>query len=233
MEIKQRIAFFFSQSFLCNRHILWALFTCNLLGTVYGFEWYRYQLIETIQTKPTWFVLFVPDSPTASLFFTISVCFLLWDQKKRGTGKRADLEEVSNGASRSVWRGFVDAFAFITSYKYGIWAIAMILAGNGKGLPLVWQDWMLMASHLAMAVEVFLYARWMKFTSIGIVLAGTWTLLNDYMDYQYGIFPSLSKLLLPYITTIQWFTVGLSVTGIGFALFMFRKAKEHQQGKLV
>ena len=125
---------------------------------------------------------------------------------------------------------FVDAFAFITSYKYGIWAVAMIWAGNWKGLPLVWQDWMLMVSHLAMTMEVFIYAKWMKFTWTGILLAGSWTLLNDYMDYHYGIFPSLFVLLHPYLSIIQWFTVALSITGIGLAVFVLFKAKKHQRG---
>lgn len=230
METKNRISFFFSHSFLCNRNVLWPLFVCNMLGTIYGFEWYRYQLIETIHTQPAWFAIFVPDSPTASLFFTISVCFLFWDQNKGKTGKQTGSEDIPLISRHSVLRGFVDAFAFITSYKYGIWAVAMIWAGNWKGLPLVWQDWMLMVSHLAMTMEVFIYAKWMKFTWTGILLAGSWTLLNDYMDYHYGIFSSLFVLLHPYLSIIQWFTVALSITGIGLAVFVLFKAKKHQRG---
>lgn len=40
----------------------------NFLGTVYGYYWYLPQLLET----PARFLIFVPDSPTATFF--LSVC---------------------------------------------------------------------------------------------------------------------------------------------------------------
>jgi uncharacterized membrane protein YpjA len=49
---------------LGQRWILWFLLCVNLFGTIYGYLWYGYQLKET----PFQFLLFVPDSPTASLF---------------------------------------------------------------------------------------------------------------------------------------------------------------------
>lgn len=49
---------------LSNRSFIGLLLAINLFGTVYGYYWYRYQLAET----PAKFLLFVPDSPTASLF---------------------------------------------------------------------------------------------------------------------------------------------------------------------
>ena len=59
------------------RSSLIALFIVNVLGTVYRYYWYKYQLIDT----PVWLRVVVPDSPTASLFF----CFvlLLWIFKKQ------------------------------------------------------------------------------------------------------------------------------------------------------
>ena len=45
------------------------LFIINLFGTIYGYIWYGSQLKVT---EPI-FYLFVPDSPTASLFFTIAL----------------------------------------------------------------------------------------------------------------------------------------------------------------
>ena len=55
---------------LRNRTFLWILFTVNLLGTIYGYYWYKGQL----EITPVAFLAFVPDSPTASLFF----CFAIW-----------------------------------------------------------------------------------------------------------------------------------------------------------
>ena len=50
---------------LGNRSFLWLLLIINVFGTIYGYVWYKWQLVET----PTIFLPFVPDSPTASLFF--------------------------------------------------------------------------------------------------------------------------------------------------------------------
>ncbi|MET0960494.1 MAG: DUF1405 domain-containing protein, partial [Psychrobacillus psychrotolerans] len=55
---------------------MWLLFIVNLFGTIYGYYWYKGQLSQT-ETK---FLLFVPDSPTASLFFTIAL--FAWLLKK-------------------------------------------------------------------------------------------------------------------------------------------------------
>ncbi|WP_218276334.1 DUF1405 domain-containing protein, partial [Pseudomonas sp. FW305-BF6] len=84
------------------RTSLIALFIVNVLGTIYGYVWYQYQLIET----PAWLRIVVPDSPTASLFF----CFvlLLWFFKKQS--------------------GLIEALAYVSLVKYGIWAVAMNLA---------------------------------------------------------------------------------------------------------
>jgi len=54
---------------LTHRSFLTLLFLINLLGTIYGYIWYGSQLSRT---EPI-FLIFVPDSPTASLFFSIAV----------------------------------------------------------------------------------------------------------------------------------------------------------------
>lgn len=63
---------------LNHKSFLIALLIINLLGTIYGYYWYGWQLA---MTKPI-FYIFVPDSPTASLFF----CFVLmaWIMGKDG-----------------------------------------------------------------------------------------------------------------------------------------------------
>ena len=88
-------------SFLTDRRILWILLLVNAGGTLYGYDWYKYQIADT----PTIFIPFVPDSPTASLFFVfVLVAFLL----------------------RTNWPIF-EALAIITLFKYGIWAVVMNL----------------------------------------------------------------------------------------------------------
>ena len=54
---------------LSHKSFLWILLFINLSGTVFGYDWYMWQLKIT---EPK-FWIFVPDSPTASLFFTLAI----------------------------------------------------------------------------------------------------------------------------------------------------------------
>ncbi|MGG1515116.1 DUF1405 domain-containing protein [Paenibacillus oryzisoli] len=213
-----------SKQFLLSKKMLWLLFICNLLGTIYGYEWYWGQMVDTIADDPIWYVYFVPDSPTASLFFTIAVGYLLLDAySKRPVSKIAQ-----------AFRAFVEAFALITSFKYGIWAVTMIWWGALQGVPVEWDGWMLTMSHLAMAVEALLFVRWFSFRIPAIVLVAIWTFSNDFMDYERGVFPRLPQELHPYLDTIQFFTVSLSIIGIWIAAtcVFLRRKKEVERVKV-
>ncbi len=84
-------------SWLANRQMLALLLLINIFGTAYGYYWYGSQLENT----PAIFLAFVPDSPTASLFFVfVLLGFLL----RRNFG-------------------LMEALAIITLFKYGIWAV--------------------------------------------------------------------------------------------------------------
>ncbi|MFP3361219.1 DUF1405 domain-containing protein, partial [Planococcus sp. SIMBA_143] len=78
---------------------------------------------------------FVPDSPTASLFFTIVLG--LWI-----IGEHSPL---------------IEALAFVTLIKYGLWAVVMSLLTLVHTGSIGWLGWMLVASHFAMAVQAVLY----------------------------------------------------------------------------
>ncbi|MFD2879260.1 DUF1405 domain-containing protein [Paenibacillus rhizoplanae] len=90
----------------------------NLLGTVYGYMWYGNQLTFTAQTEPLWLLPFVPDSPTASLFFTAALLLLLYPPR---------------GLTGTLVRELIEALAVLTSVKYGIWAVSIIVAGGYQG----------------------------------------------------------------------------------------------------
>lgn len=217
------IRFFWSTAFLTSRWLLWAIFITNLAGTVYGYEWYWLQLVDTAQNMPLWYLPFVPDSPTASLFFTCSLLYLLLDRN------RSNPSSLAAPARKKHLRSFVEAFALITSFKYGIWAVSMIRYDAFLGEPLVWQDWMLTVSHLGMAAEALLFARFYRFGLGAIALTAIWVFWNDFMDYQRGVFPSLPKILIPHLNGIEIFTYGLSVISISIALFCYikRSKKKH------
>jgi uncharacterized membrane protein YpjA len=183
-------------AFLANRNILILLLIINILGTVYGYYWYGWQLEDT----PAKFLLFVPDSPTASLFFVfVLIAFLL---KKN-------------------W-GLIEALAIITLFKYGIWAVVMnLLVLNVTG-ELDAVGYMLIGSHFAMAVQGILYAPFYRIKVWHIIAAAIWTLHNDVIDYVFFMLPRY-PVLDQYIPQIGYFTFWLSIVSIGLAYYFGMK----------
>jgi len=180
----------FDRALLQNRSFQFALLWVNLLGTSYGYVWYWDQLVYTVQHMPAWLVLFVPDSPTASLWFTISLCVLLFAP-----------EAIP---SRPI--GFIAALGTISSIKYGIWAVTMNFAVMIQGQPLVWEEWMLIVSHLGMAVEALLFVRFFQIRLPHFIFSALLLFLNDWLDYHTGIYPWLRKILEDDLAAIETFT---------------------------
>ncbi len=184
-------------SILGNRSVIFMLLIVNFFGTAYGYYWYKSQLVET----PPKFLAFVPDSPTASLFFLfVLVAFFL--------GRNWPLFE---------------ALAMVTLVKYGIWAVVMnllvfIVSGEIDGIGL-----MLMISHGAMAVQGILYSPFYRFKLWHLVITAIWTLHNDVIDYVFLMLPRY-HMLDAYIPQIGYFTFWLSMVSIGVAYyFVLRK----------
>ncbi|ABO67475.1 DUF1405 domain-containing protein [Geobacillus thermodenitrificans] len=176
-----------------SRPVVSLLLLVNAAGTVYGYYWYRYQLAET----PPLFLPFVPDSPTASLFFLIVLgAWLL--------GRQTPLFE---------------ALALVTLVKYGIWAVVMnVLVWRVTG-TLDWAGWMLIVSHGVMAVEGMLYAPLYRFRPVHLALAAVWTLHNDVIDYVFGMMPRY-HMLDHYADQIGYFTFWLSIASIAVAYWL-------------
>jgi uncharacterized membrane protein YpjA len=177
---------------LADRKVLWLLLGINVLGTIYGYYWYRYQLAET----PPIFLPFVPDSPTASLFFVfVLVAFLL----------------------RRNWPLF-EVLAIVTLFKYGIWAVVMnglVSIVNG-GLD--WTGYMLIASHLGMAIQGILYAPFYRIKGWHFIIAAIWVLHNEMIDYVYDMMPRYHDLDL-YMSEIGYFTFWLSIISLAIAYY--------------
>jgi uncharacterized membrane protein YpjA len=209
--------FFWSENFFFSKAMLWLVFITNAGGTVYGYMWYGNQLQLTYDTMNRWLLPFVPDSPTASLFFTLSLLFIIID--------RSLIPSTVHSRLYRAIRAFVDAFAVVTSIKYGIWAVSMIAAGGYQGDPIVWMEWMLVVSHLGMALEVILFSRYLRFGRISIALVALWVLLNDYLDYHSLIYPWLPQILEDDLTLIEVYTVFLSVCGLFTASVMYKLRK--------
>lgn len=191
--------------------VLWLMMLIYLPGTVYGYYWYKDQLNWTWNHHPHWQIVFVPDSPTASLWFALAVLWL-WLLPFRPSG----------GPLLGL-RGIIEALGVVTSVKYGIWATAIIIAGNAQGTPLDWASWMLMVGHTAMAACALLYARFFRFGVFALTAAAAWTFLNDAVDYSYEVFPYLPDTLYDNLREVSIFTISLtalSVLAAGAARFL-------------
>jgi uncharacterized membrane protein YpjA len=172
---------------LANRSFLLLLLLINIAGTIYGYIWYGWQLKET----PAIFLIFVPDSPTASLFFVFVIAaFLL---KKN-------------------WP-LMEALAIVTLFKYGIWAVVMNLLVFFVQGELDWIGVMLIFSHFAMAVQAILYSPFYRFKWWHLIVTAIWTLHNDVIDYVFFMLPRY-HMLNEVTPQIGYFTFWLSILSI-------------------
>ncbi|WP_440895718.1 DUF1405 domain-containing protein [Amphibacillus sp. Q70] len=185
-------------SILRNRTFLILLFITNLLGTIYGYIWYGEQLSRT----PVIFLPFVPDSPTASLFFTIFLGFYIF-------GRHVP---------------YIEALAMVTLFKYGVWAVVMNLLTLMMEGSLTPQAYMLIISHGAMAVQGLLYAPIYKFKLRHLMITGIWTIHNDFIDYIFEMMPRYHSLDL-YMNEIGYFTFWLSLLSLLLAYYLVIKKK--------
>jgi len=150
-------------------------------------------------TKPI-FWIFVPDSPTASLFFCIALFAWL-------IGKNFKL---------------IEALALITLVKYGVWAVVMNLLTLVETGSIGWAGWMLVVSHSAMALQAILYIPFYRFQFKHVVIAAIWTLHNDVIDYVFEQMPIYHD-LMRHMDRIGYFTFWLSIGCISIAYYVWKK----------
>jgi len=203
-----------SRNVLLHPTTLWLTMIIYIPGTIYGYYWYKDQLAATWNEHPHWQIPFVPDSPTASLFFALALLWL-WVSPKRSP--RPWLNAV---------RGVVETLGVVTSVKYGIWATAIIFAGQAQGDVLYGDHWMLIIGHTAMAIMALLYARFFSFGGMALLAAAAWTFLNDTIDYTYGVYPYLPAQLdddVAYVAMFTFALTALSVLAAAVARFAFSK----------
>lgn len=164
----------------------------NIGGSIYGYYWYRSQLLST----PLRYWIFVPDSPLSTTLFALALFFFLL--------RRKELPLLSY-------------LAVITVIKYGLWAVFVnthywLISGQLQGIEI-----MLWLSHLGMAMEGMIYLRFFSpdFGEWGIV--SFWMILNDYVDYAWELHPYLY--MEEQLPTVEMFTYCLTAVLI-FVTFL-------------
>lgn len=157
--------------FFLRRDVLLLLVGFNAVGTIWGFFWYRDQLAQT--AWPYWPL--TPDCPLTSLCFLL---FLWWVR----SGER--------------WQSGIKAaiawIAVLGSLKYGVWTVLVL--GQyilSPGSQPDGQDWMLVASHLGLLAEGWVFRRQLPRLPSMYGTAMIWFLANDYADWFLGVHPRL------------------------------------------
>ncbi|WP_258360920.1 DUF1405 domain-containing protein [Moorella sulfitireducens] len=157
------------------KHLLWeapyqnlflvTLAAVNLLGSLYGYYWYREQLAET---PLIWWPV-TPDSPLATTLFGLAMILAYCRRES----------------------GFLRAVAAAAVIKYGLWAVIIISDYWLSGAPVTVVETGLWLSHLGMTVEGFLFLRHWPVSISQFVLVVLWLGVNDFVDYRLGLHPYL------------------------------------------
>jgi len=189
----------FLHSVAHDRFWLWSLVGVNLLGSLYGFYWYRGQLAET----PVIFWPIVPDSPGSTFLLTIWLALLASGADWRKPGMQ--------------WLG---AIAFVSNMKYGLWT-SIVLPEAGIRHGWLFEYVYLTGSHLAMWVEAMIFARFYKPALVPALGALLYMWFQDLVDYGIlGTWPTLPyEEQLPFARAVA---IGLSTV---WGLFLVLQAR--------
>jgi uncharacterized membrane protein YpjA len=154
----------------------------NLLGTAFGFWYYRFQF----QALPTEMWIFIPDSPGATLL--IAVALGAW-----ALGRSNDT---------------LAALAFFGNVKLGLWTpyvlivfFPQFLANSGPALYAF-----LLVSHLGMVVQAFVLHRITAFPLRAVAVAAAWYTVDLLMDYFVPLTGEVTHTSLPYADAEPWLT---------------------------
>lgn len=178
-----------------------ALILLNLFGSIYGFTWYKEQLLDnSLKLR-----IFIPDSPLASTFFTIFLILYLFNKKIP----------------------LIEVLAAVSLFKYGFWTIIVVIWGGwateASIIKLItletisWTDVMLIFTHLLMIFQSIIFYKKYSFGFWYILLAGIWLLTNDLLDYTMNTHPILPDSISSLDYVVGKYTFYLS----GFTLLLF------------
>lgn len=154
----------------------WLIFltAVNLTAAVYGFFWYRDQLVQS----PFLAWIIIADSPMSCLYLAVAqIAFL--------RGRRAALFE---------------GLGYLGMMVYGLWASCVLLLYAARGGHLLLIDWLLITGHAGMFLEGLLYllGRGTELWAVGA--ATVWFLFDHWLDYGpsrfHPTFPN-TELLVP------------------------------------
>ena len=182
--------------------LVWLLLT-NLLAVLVGVDYY----VRTMPEVSPLLWPFYVDSPTALLLAALSLATLL-----PNLGWRLD------DAPHNLPLAYLHTFAFVWLVKYGLWTAVALNLRFELYYPEIWNYWGILITHLGFVLEALLIPRYARTTRGALLAALAALLVNDLIDYGFGLHPPLRYppgLVLPAIT------VGLSVGAVALAWALF------------
>lgn len=161
---------------------VWVIVAINLVGTAFGFYYYRFQFR---QIDATWWA-FVPDSPAATLL--VAIALAAW-----AVGRPND---------------YLSALAFVGNVKLGLWTPYVLVAFAPGFLELnpVPMYLFLFFSHLGMVVQAFVLHRIAAFRLRTVAVAAAWYTVDLLFDYFVPPGGQVTHTALPYAGSTPWFT---------------------------
>ncbi|MFQ3308551.1 MAG: putative membrane protein YpjA [Candidatus Nanohaloarchaea archaeon] len=167
----------------------WLLVILNILGTGFGYWYYRFQLMDS----PLHFWPLIPVSPNATLFMALSLGLYALGKKNR-------------------WTRVIDVLAFIGNLKYGLWTVVVMLSTPSAYLnqSTTTMFIFLVVTHALMATQALIVLDYTDFDLDALFSGALWYTINDVVDY-FG-----PKLHTPLPEGASFALAGLTATALTF-----------------
>lgn len=182
--------------------LVWLL-GANLLAVLVGTRYY----VETMPEVHTFLWPLYLDSAVAVGLMALSLCTLLpfiGDPIARVPTNRAV--------------AYLHTIAFVWLVKFGLWTIAVLLVGWSAYFPAVWGFFGIILTHLLFVGEAYLIPHYGRTTPGALATALGLALLNDLVDYGFGVHPPLQYDPGPAVPLIS---ISLSLVAVALALHAF------------
>ncbi len=178
--------------------LLWLL-GANLLAVLVGVRFY----VESMSEVHTFLWPLYLDSAVAVGLMALSLCTLL-----------PLIGEPLGRVPTNRALAYLHTIAFVWLVKFGLWTIAVLVVGWSAYFPAVWGFFGIIVTHLLFVAEAYLIPHYGRTTPGALATALGLALLNDLVDYGFGLHPPLEfdpGLGVPLISvTLSFLAVGLA-----------------------
>jgi uncharacterized membrane protein YpjA len=209
MEVSSPVPRRWAELYLTQAPNLVALLLVNAVALLVGIRFYVAEMVDT----STWLWPLFADSPVA-LF--LAICSLITLLPALGDS----LDSVADNRVLA----YLHTLAFVWLVKMGLWTALALGLGFDRYYPAPWDFFGIIFTHLAFVGQALLIPYYGKTTRGALAVALAVALVNDVVDYGFGLHPPLRYepgLALPVGTVI------LSVAAVALAWLLFSRHAEN------